>query len=227
MTNSDLGPVAGAAAGAQARPPGKRERLIAAACQRVYEQGAEKTTLADIATAAGVPLGNVYYYFKTKNDLLQAVVEAHLRDVGAILAGIEAAHAAPRDRLKALFGALGEQGELIARYGCPHGTLCLELDKRADGPGLAAELVRVPLDWTERQFRAMGRPDARDLAVQVVARYQGTALLTNTFRDPDLMTREAARVAQWIDALDLPACSESPPARSGKCGCVQPHGRFR
>ena len=227
MTNSDLGAVAGTAADAQARPPGKRERLIAAACQRVYEQGAEKTTLADIATAAGVPLGNVYYYFKTKNDLLQAVVEAHLRDVGAILAGIEAAHAAPRDRLKALFGALGEQGELIARYGCPHGTLCLELDKRADGPGLAAELVRVPLDWTERQFRAMGRPDARDLAVQVVARYQGTALLTNTFRDPDLMTREAARVAQWIDALDLPACSESPPARSGKCGCVQPHGRFR
>jgi len=227
MTNSDLGAVAGTAADAQARPPGKRERLIAAACQRVYEQGAEKTTLADIATAAGIPLGNVYYYFKTKNDLLQAVVEAHLRDVGAILSGIEAAHAAPRDRLKALFGALGEQGELIARYGCPHGTLCLELDKRADGPGLAAELVRVPLDWTERQFRAMGRPDARDLAVQVVARYQGTALLTNTFRDPDLMTREAARVAQWIDALDLPACSESPPARSGKCGCVQPHGRFR
>ena len=227
MTNSDLGAVAGTAADAQARPPGKRERLIAAACQRVYEQGAEKTTLADIATAAGVPLGNVYYYFKTKNDLLQAVVEAHLRDVGAILSGIEAAHAAPRDRLKALFGALGEQGELIARYGCPHGTLCLELDKRADGPGLAAELVRVPLDWTERQFRAMGRPDARDLAVQVVARYQGTALLTSTFRDPDLMTREAARVAQWIDALDLPACSKSPRARSGKYGYVQPHRRFR
>ena len=200
MTNSDFG----AAADAQARPRDKRERLIAAACQRVYEQGAEKTTLADIAAAAGIPLGNVYYYFKTKNDLLQAVVEAHLRDVSAILAGIEAAHAAPRDRLKALFGALGEQGELIARYGCPHGTLCLELDKRADGPGLAAELVRVPLDWTERQFQAMGRPDARDLAIQVVARYQGTALLTSTFRDPDLMTREAARVAQWIDALDLP-----------------------
>ncbi len=198
MTDSDLD----VAADAQARTPGKRERLIAAACQRVYEQGVEKTTLADIAAAAGIPLGNVYYYFKTKDAIVQAVVEAHLREVSAILSGIEAAHATPRDRLRALFGALAEQRDLIARYGCPHGTLCLELDKRADGPGLAAELMRVPLDWTQRQFAAMGRPDARELAVQVVARYQGTALLTSAFRDPDLMTQEAARVAQWIDALD-------------------------
>ncbi len=194
MTNSDRG---------------KRERLIAAARQRVYEQGAERTTLADIAAAAGIPLGNVYYYFKTKDDLIRAVVEAHLRDVGAILAGLEAAHAAPRDRLKALFGVLAEQRELIARYGCPHGTLCLELDKRADGPGLAAELMRVPLEWTRRQFEAMGRPDARDLAFQVVARYQGTTLLASTFRDPDLMAQEAARVARWIDALDLPGARRS------------------
>jgi AcrR family transcriptional regulator len=161
----------------------------------------EKTTLADIAAAAEVPLGNVYYYFKTKNDLLRAVVETHLDEASALLTAIEAAHDAPRERLKALFGALAGQGELIARYGCPHGSLCLELDKRADGPGLAAELMTVPIDWAARQFQAIGRPDARDLAVQVIASYQGTALLTSTLRDPDLMTREALRVAQWIDTL--------------------------
>jgi TetR/AcrR family transcriptional regulator, transcriptional repressor for nem operon len=179
----------------------KRGRLIAAAREMIYRQGMEKTTLADIAAAAEVPLGNVYYYFKTKNDLVQAVVEAHLAEASAMLTAIEAAHDTPRDRLKALFGVLGEQGELIARYGCPHGTLCLELDKRDAGPGLAAELMIVPVAWAERQFQAMGRTDARDLAIQVIARYQGTAVLTNTLRDPDLMTREAVRVAQWIDTL--------------------------
>jgi hypothetical protein len=85
--------------------------------------------------------------------------------------------------------------------GCPHGSLCQELDKRADGPGLAAELIRVPVDWAERQFQAMGRPDARDLAVEVIARYQGTALLTSTFRDPSLMEGESRRVARWLDTL--------------------------
>ena len=85
--------------------------------------------------------------------------------------------------------------------GCPHGSLCRELDKRADGPGLAAELIRVPVDWAERQFQAMGRPDARDLAVEVIARYQGTALLASTLRDPSLMEGEGRRVARWIDAL--------------------------
>ena len=136
----------------------KRERLIDAACQVIYAHGVERTTLADIAAAAGIPLGNVYYYFKTKNDLIQAVVEAHLNEARAMLAAIEAAHATPRDRLKALFGALAEQSELIARHGCPHGSLCTELDKRPDGPGLAAELMRVPVDWAERQFRPWAAP---------------------------------------------------------------------
>jgi AcrR family transcriptional regulator len=179
----------------------KRERLIDAARQTVYEQGIEKTTLADIAAAAGIPLGNVYYYFKTKNDIVRAVIESHLLEARAMLAAIEAGEDDPKARLKTLFGTFAGQGELIARYGCPHGSLCLELDKRAEGAELAAALMREPVDWAERQFDAMGRADARDLAIQVIARYQGTALLTSTFRDPDLMTRETARVADWLDTL--------------------------
>ena len=57
-----------------------------------YANGVERTTLADVAQAAGIPLGNVYYYFKTKHDLIQAVVEARLSEARAMLAGIEAAH---------------------------------------------------------------------------------------------------------------------------------------
>lgn len=59
----------------------------------------------------------------------------------------------------------------------------------------------ISVDWAARQFEAIGRRDARDLAVQVIARYQRTALLTSTLHDPDLMTREALRLGQWIDTL--------------------------
>jgi TetR/AcrR family transcriptional regulator, transcriptional repressor for nem operon len=183
----------------------KRERLVAAARETIYQQGIEKTTLADIAAAAGVPLGNVYYYFKTKQDIIEAVVESHLVEARAMLTALDDTYDSPRARLKALFGALTRQADLIARYGCPHGTLCLELDKRADVPGLAARLMREPVDWAQRQFAAMGCPDADALAVEVIARYQGAALLSSTFRDPALMTREAARVSTWLDALPTQA----------------------
>ena len=179
----------------------KRERLIAAARETIYQQGIEKTTLADIAAAAGVPLGNIYYYFKTKHEIVEAVVQSHLVEARAMLAALDDAYDSPRARLKALFGALTQQADLIARYGCPHGTLCLELDKRADDSGLAARLMREPVDWAQRQFAAMGCPDADALAVEVIAIYQGAALLSSTFRDPALMTREAARVSTWLDAL--------------------------
>ena len=82
------------------------------------------------------------------------------------------------------------------------GSLCSELDKRTDGLDRdCAEMLELPIDWAEQQFRLIGRRDARDLAVALMASYQGIALLTNTFRDPELMTREARRLERWIDSL--------------------------
>ena len=176
---------------------------MAAARELLYRQGVEKTTLADIAQAADVPVGNVYYYFKTKDEIIGAVIDSHVHDIQAELASLERRHRTPRARLKALIDALADQGEAIAQYGCPHGTLCSELDKRATRPGdgSVAELLRIPIDWAEQQFRSMGRHDARDLAVSLIAAYQGTALLTSTLRDQALLVRESRRLERWIDSL--------------------------
>jgi AcrR family transcriptional regulator len=180
---------------------GKRERLTAAAVRMLHEQGVEKTTLADIARAADVPVGNVYYYFKTKDELVEAAIGAHAQNLEAVIAALDQLPA-PQDRLKTLIGGWVEQRELAAQFGCPFGTLSSELDKRADGlDRTAAEVMRILLDWGERQFREMGRTDARDLAVALIASYQGISLLTNTFRDPELMAREGERLARWIDSL--------------------------
>ena len=43
----------------------KRKKLICAAKKLFTENGYQATTLAMIATESGVPLGNVYYYFKS------------------------------------------------------------------------------------------------------------------------------------------------------------------
>jgi AcrR family transcriptional regulator len=182
--------------------PGKRERLVDSAVRLVHEQGAEKTTLAEIAAAADVPAGNVYYYFKTKDDLLQAAIDAHAAILRGTLAEVAAGHRTPAARLKALVAKISGQGELAALYGCPQGTLCSELDKRDDELSRsAARLMEILIDWARDQFAAMGRRDAGDLAIALIAAYQGISLLTNTLREPKLMRREGRRLERWIDEL--------------------------
>jgi TetR/AcrR family transcriptional regulator, transcriptional repressor for nem operon len=198
MTNSFARHLEGAAE----QRPGKRQRLVAAAGQLLHRQGVEKTTLADIAQAADVPVGNVYYYFKTKDDIIAAVIEARVQQAKAALASIDSSHRSPKSRLKTLVSEYADQSDAIALYGCPHGSLCSELDKRPASPDFAlAELMRVPIGWAEEQFRALGRRDAHDLAVSLISAYQGSALLANTFRDPGILVREARRLNRWIDAL--------------------------
>ncbi|GAB3987615.1 TetR/AcrR family transcriptional regulator [Actinoallomurus acanthiterrae] len=180
----------------------KRRRLTAAAAQVLHRQGVERTTIADIAKTADVPVGNVYYYFKTKDELVQAALSEHEGNLGELTAELDKLPD-PLDRLKALVGAWVSQRDLAARYGCPTGTLAAELDKRADGTldREVGRVIRVLLDWAEHQFRALGLLDPGDLAVTLVAAYQGMSLLANALRDPDIMTREGDRLIRWLDAL--------------------------
>ncbi|BBY04873.1 TetR/AcrR family transcriptional regulator [Mycobacterium noviomagense] len=187
---------------AHATPPGKRERLVAAALELVHRQGVERTTLADIAQAADVPVGNVYYYFKAKDDIVAAVVRTRAQEMESALAELERRHRSPKARLKGLVRLLADRRDSIAQYGCPHGTLCSELAKRSGGSDPpAGPLMQIPIDWAEEQFRRMGRRDAHDLAVELVALYQGSAVLASALREPDLMTRQARRIEKWIDAI--------------------------
>ncbi|KJK52468.1 TetR/AcrR family transcriptional regulator [Streptomyces sp. NRRL F-4428] len=187
----------------RARAADKRRRLTTAAARVLHEQGVERTTLADIARVADVPVGNVYYYFKTKDDLVRAALSEHSEHLGELTRQLDELPD-PVDRLKALIEAWVGQRDIAARYGCPTGTLAVELDKRADGAldVEAGAVIRQLLDWAGHQFRTLGLPDPDDLAVTLVSAYQGMSLLANALRDPDIMTREGTRLLRWLDSLD-------------------------
>ena len=181
--------------------PDKRQRLVDGARLVLHQQGVEKTTIADVAQAADVPVGNVYYYFKTKDELVQAAIDAQAQDIKTMLASFDR-HRTPKARLKAFLRAITDQREVAALYGCPHGTLCSELSKRDhDLERAPATLMQLFIDWAEQQFRSIGRRDAADLAVGLIASYQGIVLLTNAFHQPELISREARRLERWIDSL--------------------------
>jgi TetR/AcrR family transcriptional regulator, transcriptional repressor for nem operon len=181
--------------------PGKRERLVEGARALIHEQGVHPTTLAEVAKRADVPAGNVYYYFKTKDDLVAAVLDSYTEEATTLIESCER-HRTPQSRLKALVRNWDNQREAVTRYGCPMGTLCTELDKtEGDLDKSGATVLALIIDWAEGQFRQLGRRDARDLAHTLFAGIQGAALLANTFRDPEILTRQARHLERWIDSL--------------------------
>lgn len=181
----------------------KRARLLNAANTLVHRQGYNQTTLADIAKEAAVPLGNVYYYFKTKEDIGKALIEHRGAFYASLIAQWEQAPD-PRQRLLALVAMVSEQRDLLASSGCPIGSLCQELHHKEGGPlaEKASSLLGAMLAWTEQQFRLLGKDDqAFDLALHLVSVLQGASLLTHTFNRPELITRETSRLTEWIESL--------------------------
>jgi TetR/AcrR family transcriptional regulator, transcriptional repressor for nem operon len=179
----------------------KRDRLVLAARLLVHEQGVERTTLADIASAADVPVGNIYYYFKTKDDLLKAVIDSYRQDHEKLIAALNQGPT-PGESLHKLVDTWMDQSATVARHGCPQGSLCSELNKReGDLASISAATLEMLMSWAETQFRALGRSDARELSVALIASYQGISVLANTLRDPEIMRAEGRRLKRWIDTL--------------------------
>jgi AcrR family transcriptional regulator len=102
-------------------PIDKRTRLVDTAAKLVHEQGFNRTTLADISRESGVPLGNVYYYFRTKEAIGEALIDK-LAEVQA--SGREAWEVSPdpRRRLEAFIQEWMGNRESLARFGCPMGV---------------------------------------------------------------------------------------------------------
>ena len=182
----------------------KRDQLIAAAQTRFFQQGIARTTLADIAQEAGIPLGNVYYHFRTKEAILEAVIEAHVRQLQTLFAHWNREVADPRERLLALIEWERSSESLLVRYGCPYGSLAQELGKEdTQLVTMAIRMLQTYLDWTEEQFEHLGKDEqeAKDLAFDMVAWFQGSILLSAGFRSPQLLERKLERMEMWIRSL--------------------------
>jgi len=99
------------------------------------------------------------YYFKTKDEPIQAALAEHSGYLASLTDELDCLPD-PLDRLKALVGAWVGQWKTAARYGCPTGTLAAELDKRTEGSldQEAGRVIRQLLDWVAHQFRELSLP---------------------------------------------------------------------
>jgi AcrR family transcriptional regulator len=186
---------------AQAKP-NVRARLVQAAVNLVYQRGFGSTTLANIAIEAKVPPGNLYYYFKTKEEIAEAIVEQRLSELLAAQQALGKLKT-PRERLCGLVVSWLKDRETVVKYGCPVGTFCTELNK--DSGRTAQKASRIfsnLLAWVEAQFREFcPRRDARGHAVHLVSVLQGITVLAHCSKSPDLIALESRRLVGWIRSL--------------------------
>lgn len=180
---------------------GTRAQIVDAANRLFYEQGFEHTSFAAIAAAVGISRGNFYHHFKTKDEILGAVIEARLQSTRAMLAEWGRGEPGPAERVRRFVEIVITNRADIQNYGCPVGTLTTELAKlgHPSRPQAVAvfDLFRT---WLREQFEEIGcTVEADDFALHVLTFSQGVAMLSNAFHDGQFVQREVERLHDWLD----------------------------
>lgn len=179
-----------------------REHIVRAADDLFYKQGFQHTSFANIADAVGISRGNFYYHFKSKDEILAAVIGARIAERHRMLRQWEAEQDTPAGRIRCYINIVITNGADIENYGCPVGSLTTELSKLGHGSlESATAIFTLFRSWLGEQFAALGRvEDADELAMHVLAASQGIAVMSNAYSDREFVHREAGRLTAWVDA---------------------------
>lgn len=184
-------------------PASTRDRIVELADQLFYERGYEHTSFADIASAVNLSRGNFYYHFKSKDDILDAVIERRSLKTQGMLDSWSADADNPVERIGRFIQVMVMNSTRIRKHGCPVGTLCAELSK-LEHPYLpkASRLFTLFRDWLASQFAQLGaQHNANALAMHLLARSQGIATLANAFDDETFIHQEAELLLRWLHAV--------------------------
>lgn len=167
----------------------------------IYHQGYCKTSFNDIFNETGLSKGNITYHFKSKKDILEAIVQKRLETINHTLKSWEASSTAPVERLQLFCEMLIFEKESLKEYGCPMGTLTAEFSKYE--PELYA--IVLPMferfrEWLTAQYLLMGttKKAADEKAMTLLSRVQGIAVVTHAFKDTSFLQKEIEKLKKEI-----------------------------
>ena len=96
-----------------------RERILDTAGRLFYEQGFRAVGIDTIIAEAGVAKMTLYAHFPSKDHLIVAYLQRSDVEGWKWLEGATAGYEAPREKLIAIFKALGERADGAECFGCP------------------------------------------------------------------------------------------------------------
>jgi TetR/AcrR family transcriptional repressor of nem operon len=140
--------------------PSTRDKLIEVARDLIYLQGYEATSVAEILDKAGVNSGSLYYYFKSKEELLLAVLDSYKEMLWPVLLEpIFTKVGDPVERIFALLDGYRRGLEYTAcTAGCPIGNLALEL---SDHPRVREKIAENFDGWCRAIQKCLDEAEGR------------------------------------------------------------------
>jgi len=198
-------------------PKSTRDRLIDAAMRLFVENGFEATGVSAILQSAGVRSGSLYYFFKSKEELLIAVLERYVDLLRPVI--LEPAEAATDDAVERVFALLTRYRSFLeetgCRHGCPIGNLALEISDHHD---TARSLVLKNFDnWcagVEKWLQDAGDRLPRDLDRGELARFvltvmEGAQMQAKAEKRIEAYDKSVAQLRSYFSCLEQIARTET------------------
>jgi AcrR family transcriptional regulator len=181
------------------RPPA-RERLLAAADELFYSEGIHVVGVDRIAERAEVTKATLYNTFGSKDGLVRAYLEQHMRNRHESIGRIVAASQTPRGRILGVFTELEEALTASAFRGCRFILATAEAR-----PGDASEVISAEYRaWLLNLFtdlvKAAGARNAAQLGRRLLLLYDGAAVAARM--DPDRDAAAGAMHSAVVALLD-------------------------
>ena len=184
-----------------AAKPSARERLLAAADDLFYREGVRSVGIDRIVRQAGVAKASLHNLFGSKEELVQAYLDARHANTREQVERALTRFRTPRERLLGVFDAQGRLFTEPGFNGCAHMTASAEAV-----PGSPTECAANRYrQWGRTMFtdlaREAGAADAEGLARQLHLLYDGAGVAARMDRDPSAATTARAAAAALFDAV--------------------------
>lgn len=181
-----------------------QQQIVDATDNLLYHRGFNLMSFSDIAEAAGVPRGNIYYYFKTKDEILIAVIKRRIDHMRLMLKQWETDIKTPLERLKRYSNIPLVEIDNVIQFGCPMGSLNTELGKtQRNLQVVSRQQYDVFVKWLIKQFKQyLPERNAKYLAMHLMMLTQGLAIMAQSYEDKAIVRREVKNIESWLISLE-------------------------
>lgn len=184
----------------------RRERILQAASRLVLLQGYNRTTIDDIARESGVKKGNLFYHFRSKEEIGFAILEQQVEALRErILADSFSPDRPPLERVFTFLDRLLDHSRQHEhRGGCPFANLAGEMSDSHEGFRQALldtfEALRVDIEQALTEARCQYGVEVSpcELSRFVLATVEGAMLLTKVHRSGDTLQASTESLKDYL-----------------------------